>query len=709
MFGKKVWNRPLRRLRTLRILLIGGMLGLAIVLLIAFAIYDIVAVASKQDKSAHDAVLNAELAGFLLATRTDDGESLFDQTLQSSPSSRPLSATVVRKPFFEYLLRENNARYITSQKVDWNAPQACITEFPAQAPMITGAAFGLQTCFAALENDPSGRFLYFSLKYPTTAIRRHKRGVSPTDADFIRLDFGGRHPRGLYLVYETPVLAEKRYPSQIGRFAGLHEVTAYNLDGGLMRLVNAQAFEKLGDNGISYVTVLGRLDATDLVSDGSSAWPSAGIAGLPIALTIAHSPTADSPPSTMLELKPGVAGKALVSVQQAYVENVKSKGRLEVRLRGHDIWDSASIASLEKVNEPNLIQRISNWWTTTLLSTFRVSEVRTGIAQQRVGRDGALVATLTSSPYPLPDVVSRAFLWLTVGSTLILFLTGYSFYSIGRLRRVARTAWAMLDDPRRTNELRRFRSNRDEVGNLARIIFVLARKFHSLGRRRAYEQYHLLKADEERLKGRQAALEAIGHEIKSPLQSLLTMQFDNPAVQVKLARMTRAVEAIYQAASVESGLSSGQVVITQADLSAHLSGYVEALRETGVDVAYQGTHSGVFANFDWINLEQVLDHVIDNARRLKFEDSTIEITLVKHENSVLISIFNHGSEIKGDPEKIFQYGASQSTAPENLGLGLFASRSIVGAMKGSISAKNERDGVTVSIELPGVVPSLGGS
>lgn len=34
--------------------------------------------------------------------------------------------------------------------------------------------------------------------------------------------------------------------------------------------------------------------------------------------------------------------------------------------------------------------------------------------------------------------------------------------------------------------------------------------------------------------------------------------------------------------------------------------------------------------------------------------TTIEIDLDRRENSVLISIFNHGSEIEGDPEHIFQ-------------------------------------------------------
>jgi K+-sensing histidine kinase KdpD len=314
------------------------------------------------------------------------------------------------------------------------------------------------------------------------------------------------------------------------------------------------------------------------------------------------------------------------------------------------------------------------------------------------------VGANTSNPYPLPDVVSRAFLWLTVGSVLILLLTTYCFYSIGRLRRVARIAGAMLTDPSRTFELQRYRSDRDEVGSLARIIFVLARKFHSLGRRLAYEQYNSLKAEEERLKWRQAALEAIGHEIKSPLQSLLTMHFKNSSVHVKLTRMSRAVEAIYHAASVESGLSSGQVVITTGDLSAYLADYVKNLRETGAEVAYGGSETGVLANFDPINLEQVLDHVLDNARRLKADGTVVQITLSKSENSVLVSIFNHGSKIEGDPEQIFQYGASQSLAPENLGQGLFASRACIRAMKGSISARNEGDGVALLIELPGVKP-----
>jgi hypothetical protein len=83
----------------------------------------------------------------------------------------------------------------------------------------------MQACFAAIPSDPSGRYVYFSLRCPSLEIHRHQRGRPAVESDQIVLRFVGSKEVKLHLAFEKPPLANVRQASQMKRFEGMHELT----------------------------------------------------------------------------------------------------------------------------------------------------------------------------------------------------------------------------------------------------------------------------------------------------------------------------------------------------------------------------------------------------------------------------------------------------------------------------------------------------
>jgi signal transduction histidine kinase len=220
-------------------------------------------------------------------------------------------------------------------------------------------------------------------------------------------------------------------------------------------------------------------------------------------------------------------------------------------------------------------------------------------------------------------------------------------------------------------------------------------------RRRA----EFLRLAEAHVQNRKAILDAIGHEIRSPLHTLLSKTRDNPDIQKDLTRVRRAVEALHDATSVEDGLRSGEIVITKQDLAEFLRRFSSNLAEAGKPVAYVGPSSEVFASIDPIQLEQILDNLIDNAMRYRWPDTSIEMRLkpdgLGQGLGVTLEVFNQGPLIPAaDLERIFVLGFSGSSLPENRGLGLAVSRIYGLAMGLTLRARNESTGVAFIVTFP---------
>lgn len=78
---------------------------------------------------------------------------------------------------------------------------------------------------------------------------------------------------------------------------------------------------------------------------------------------------------------------------------------------------------------------------------------------------------------------------------------------------------------------------------------------------------------------------------------------------------------------------------------------------------------------DSMQLEQILDNLLENAERFRVPGSNIELRLTESGSLIELAVFKCGQPIpETDIERIFDLGVTDSDAPGNSGLGLFASR-----------------------------------
>lgn len=691
--------------------------------LIAFAIYDSVKTAQIKDQQVQESTLKGQLAEFLLSTREPDGSSLLENPAEFSKAERPLRVVSLKRPFFGYFLNRANARVFKTEDIRWDAPRSCLVEFSqAVPPAKPSSPFSMQACFGAVPGDTSGRYVYFSLRYPSSTIRRHTPGKPTTESDRVVVKFAGDRETKLTLVFEAPPLAKTRYPSQMKRFDGLHEVTGFLSDevGRSTRYVNAQAFERRAEStseaGQNFVTLVGRINAAALPggNEDFGAWPTAAIKSLGIGVEIHPATESTRQVPMQFGFAVGTTGRALVSLELAYLSAIPSRANLEVSAatiaQGWKVvWRSADAGLAPLPRRTGWWQRFSDWWADRLVAAlgYKAQPVQVR-QQQKVSGHPGFVATLAADPIVLPDIATRAFVWLTAALLGVLGLCIVWFRALARLQRITQTAYAMTVAHRAEGSLAEYSASRDEIGTLGRVLHLLisrsrARSASLVKRMRREESQRVeeIRLAQEHVKTRQSILDAIGHEIRSPLQSLLNRTTNSPDLRADLERIRRAVETLYFATSVEAGLKSGDIVVSSLDLASYVCKLASNLSEQGKGVSYAGPRLGVFATFDPIALDQILDNVVDNALRYRTLGSIVELRLERLADGVAIEVFNCGKPIaETDLETIFNYGVSDNSTPENRGLGLFASRIHVLAMRGTIRVENRCNGVAVIVTLP---------
>lgn len=701
MFGNRLLNKLLRLLRR-RAYVLAALLATTLLYgLIIFAVKDFISTASQKEQTTQAAVLESELANFLLAVRDDGGGTLLDNPKEVARAERPLMVQMLKKPFFTYFLRRSNAAYIRSDAISWEAPPQCAVEFQPPALARSADASYLQACFAMVDGDPSGRYIYFSVKYPTNSpLVRHTRGGNPLVADHILLRIKGEKTVDIKLVYELPSLVKARYPSQAERFNGIHEVTGYFQDGQPVRWIGAQAYERQEqDQPGQVVTVLGRFDAAAIVvaPDNTERFAEK-LREISFGLEVY---SGSSPRAPTLSVKPGTAGLALVSLEQAYLANVQSKSQLRVFRDGESepIWASDTSPQLKAGENAGAFQKLSDSWTRQLLSFWGTAESVPLTASQNLLGPRGLRATLTSTPGRLPDIATRLLLWFSFASLALLILVGMAGFAVVRLHQIAATAYSMVRSG--GTELERFCKGQDELSTFARVLDVLIRKGKLRDREKLRRQVNEMRATQEVVKARHAVLEALGHEIRSPLQSLMNRAERGQPFGAELDRVRRAVEVLFEATSLDGAVAAGKFVLERIDLADFARAYAENNSVHEDQIAVSGCERSVMVICDEIWIEQVLNNLVDNARRYRDVGTPIQIGIVENNVSARIEVYNVGRPIEDDRlENIFDYGTSRLDSEWNRGIGLFMARLYVASMKGAIWAENRQGGVAFIVELP---------
>ncbi|MDR1424453.1 MAG: HAMP domain-containing histidine kinase [Azoarcus sp.] len=237
----------------------------------------------------------------------------------------------------------------------------------------------------------------------------------------------------------------------------------------------------------------------------------------------------------------------------------------------------------------------------------------------------------------------------------------------------------------------------DELGILARRLdWLLARVREDASRERIRaaqekEQWH-----------------AVGHEIMSPLQSLLALNGspDNPNYRY-LARMRQAVRVLYGSASPSEAFQSSAVELERLDINRFLSDIAANAPHIGVaDVQFSHLGQSVWVYASEYALEDVIGHLLKNADRHRLPSTPITLWLEPHPETDKATIRVHNTGLPIEPawqEKIFEYGATDSTHKEGeegrRGQGLFVAKTYVAKMGGTIHVENRDDGVSFYLTL----------
>jgi signal transduction histidine kinase len=203
---------------------------------------------------------------------------------------------------------------------------------------------------------------------------------------------------------------------------------------------------------------------------------------------------------------------------------------------------------------------------------------------------------------------------------------------------------------------------------------------------------------------------AVGHEIMSPLQSLMVLhgKADDPAHRY-ISRMQQAVRVLYGSATPSEAFETTALDVQTLDVNEFLSHIASNSAAAGIpNVVFEPATQPVLVRADEYSLEDVVSHILRNAERYRLPGTPISIALAVSAAEgaapeVMVSIANQGPHIAEEMlSKIFEYGVSDqqdAVALGNRGQGLFVAKTYMAKMGGTISAHNTAEGIVFELYL----------
>jgi len=296
-----------------------------------------------------------------------------------------------------------------------------------------------------------------------------------------------------------------------------------------------------------------------------------------------------------------------------------------------------------------------------------------------------------------------------VGAMLAAIALAWLIIEVGLIRRITvlnRRARAVSKSVQGSKGLVDFDladlRGKDELGSLAGALHDLLQRVNDDVQR---EQ---IRAEQEK-----DMWQAVGHEIMSPLQSLMVLHGapEDPSSRY-IQRMQQAVRVLYGSASPSEAFQSTQVTLVPICLNEFLKHVAENAPAIGIEnvqVLNAATSESIYADADEYSLEDVITHVLQNAQRFRPHGSPISVQMDATDAQAHISITNLGPTIDvALIDKIFEYGVSGSATDggatnANRGQGLYVAKTYMAKMSGTISATNTIDGVRFVLTLPRVL------
>ncbi len=242
----------------------------------------------------------------------------------------------------------------------------------------------------------------------------------------------------------------------------------------------------------------------------------------------------------------------------------------------------------------------------------------------------------------------------------------------------------------------------------------------ALERRRSFEREFHAEAAREVEQLRTAVLDALAHQFKTPLATILTASSGLLAAGGLSGSQAELVTLIDEEAGELNGLASHLLRAAKLDgvdfkpnrelllLSSLIEPAIETLKETSADARFRVhvSQSETPVMADRKLMITVLAQLFENAIKYSVPESPINVEVKLKDAEVIVSVENQGPGIApADREKIFERfhrAPGTEQGPPGTGLGLSIVRRIVEAHSGRVWVEGDQDcGATFSLGLPG--------
>jgi signal transduction histidine kinase len=252
-------------------------------------------------------------------------------------------------------------------------------------------------------------------------------------------------------------------------------------------------------------------------------------------------------------------------------------------------------------------------------------------------------------------------------------------------------------------------NRKDEIGILAGALNELIRRIRvhverELMERTARDAQEAARRAEA-VRNREENLNIIGHEIRSPLQALISLHSPGSESRRYLDRILGALPHLQHGLAAEDAISARRLELESVDMTQLMAEIARNVALVDIpDVVYEGETDRAACLIDVEAFEDVVDNILRNANRHREPGTPVFITVRRVEAGISIRVTNKGDPIAPDAiGKIFDYGFS--TAPKAngdvSGIGLWVAKRYLAKMRGTITVQNIPGGeVAFEIELP---------
>lgn len=212
---------------------------------------------------------------------------------------------------------------------------------------------------------------------------------------------------------------------------------------------------------------------------------------------------------------------------------------------------------------------------------------------------------------------------------------------------------------------------------------------------------------------REQWITGLSHDLKTPLSSIygyaaLLASYDFSKEEVRSYAETMEQKAKYMDTLLDDLTYTYQLKHGIATTNREPTDWDELFRqyvshvEQRSRIRYEGETAVV--SIDRIAFERVHDNLIHNALRYSPEHSFVDVTLRSTDSNVQFSVWNEGAPLTDEAiRQLFDRyyrGTNTTESIDGTGLGLAITASIVESHGGTITARNERGGIQLTITLP---------